>query len=51
MRFNRNVGMLLLAAFLILYGLVSLFAWQIKGLDTALPALAILAGVFIVIGK
>jgi len=49
MRFTRNIGMLLLAVFLILYGLVALLG--IGGLGVVLAILAIAAGVFILLGR
>jgi hypothetical protein len=49
MRFNRNIGFLLLAIWLILTGL-SAFV-PIGGLGVILALLAIAAGVFILIGR
>ena len=48
-KFNRNWGMLLLAVFLILYGLIPLLS--ISGIGTVLDVLAIAAGVLILIGR
>ncbi len=49
MRFNRNIGMLLLAIFLIAWGLVTLL-----GIGSLMPILAILAiaaGIFLLINR
>ncbi len=47
-RFTRNIGMLLLAIWLILWGLVTLIP-ALSGLGVVLPFLAIAAGIFILI--
>jgi hypothetical protein len=49
MNFTKNIGMLLLSIYLILAGLGLLFAIMIPGV--LMGILAILAGVFILIGK
>lgn len=49
MNFTKNIGMLLLAVYLILAGLGLLFAIAIPAV--LMGILAILAGVFILIGK
>jgi len=49
MNFTKNIGMLLLAIYLILAGLGLLFAIVIP--SVAMGILAVLAGVFILIGK
>ena len=49
MRFTRNIGMLLLAIWLIVSGLVALLG--ISGLGVILAILAIAAGVFILLGR
>lgn len=49
MNFNRNIGMLLLAVFLILYGITTAFA--IATPMILLGILALLAGIFILIGR
>ncbi len=46
---TRNLGMLLLAIWLILTGLASLAAFPLPGVVTA--ALAIIAGVLILVGR
>jgi hypothetical protein len=50
MKITKNIGFLLLAIWLILYGLVA-FVPAIAGLDMVLALLAIAAGVFILIGR
>lgn len=49
MNFTKNIGMLLLAIYLILVGLISLAAIPIPGILIGIVALA--AGVMILIGK
>ena len=49
MNFTKNIGMLLLAVFLILYGLTTTGVVAIS--TVVLGIVAILAGIFIVIGK
>ncbi len=49
MRFTRNIGMLLLAIFLIAWGLVQLLG--IGGLGAILAIIAIAAGIFILLGR
>jgi hypothetical protein len=49
MNFTKNIGMLLLAVYLILAGLGLLFAIMIP--SVLMGILAVLAGVFILIGK
>ncbi len=49
MRFNRNIGFLLLAIWLILTGLSAFI--PMGGLGVILALLAIAAGVFILIGR
>lgn len=49
MNFTKNIGMLLLAIYLILAGLGLLFAIMIP--SVLMGILAILAGVFILIGR
>jgi hypothetical protein len=48
MNFNKNIGMLLLAVYLIVIGIVGLTG---IGAGMLLPILAIVAGIFILIGK
>ncbi|MEY2439433.1 MAG: hypothetical protein QOI34_818 [Verrucomicrobiota bacterium] len=49
MNFTKNIGMLLLAIYLILVGLVSLFSIAIPSM--VLGILALVAGIFILIGR
>ncbi|MGA9191368.1 MAG: hypothetical protein WBZ24_06535 [Anaerolineales bacterium] len=49
MKFTRNIGMLLLAVFLIAWGLVQLLG--IGGLGAILAIIAIAAGIFILLGR
>lgn len=51
MKLTRNIGMLLLAVWLILTGLVPLLKLSFSGLGTVMAILAIAAGVLIVIGR
>ena len=51
MKVTRNIGMLLLAVWLILTGLLPLLNLGFSGLGTAMAVLAIAAGTFIVIGR
>lgn len=51
MKLTRNVGMLLLATWLILTGLVPLLSLSFSGLGTVMAILAIAAGVLIVVGR
>jgi uncharacterized membrane protein HdeD (DUF308 family) len=49
MNFTKNIGMLLLAIYLIIVGLITLFTIAIPTVVTGILALA--AGIFILIGK
>jgi hypothetical protein len=49
MRFTHNIGFLLLAIWLILYGLSAFLS--MSGLGVILALLAIAAGVFILLGR
>ena len=51
MNVTKNIGMLLLAVWLILTGLLSLLNVGFSGLGTVMAVLAIAAGVLIVIGR
>ncbi len=51
MKMTRNVGMLLLAVWLVLTGLVPLLNFSFSGLGTVMAILAIAAGVLIVVGR
>lgn len=48
---TRPVGFLLLAIYLILIGLIGIFAISLGGAAIVMPILAIIAGVLILIGK
>jgi hypothetical protein len=50
-RFTKNIGMLLLAIWLILTGLIALFSLSFDGLGIIMGLLAIAAGIFILIGR
>ena len=49
MNFTKNIGMLLLAIYLIIFGLIALFSVAIPPVVTGVLALA--AGIFILIGR
>lgn len=49
MNFTKNIGMLLLAVYLVIIGLMMLFSLAIPPILTGVVALA--AGIFILIGK
>ena len=51
MKFNKNIGMILLAIYLILNGAIHFLNLSISGLPTIMAALAIAAGIFILLGK
>jgi hypothetical protein len=51
MRLTKNIGMILLAIWLILSGLIPLLNLSFSGLGMLMAILAIAAGVFIVIGR
>lgn len=51
MRLTRNIGMLLLAVWLILTGLVPLLSLSFSGLGTVTAILAVAAGVLILVGR
>ena len=51
MRFTKNIGFLLLAIFLILYGLITLLSLSFAGQGVIMGLLAIAAGVFILLGR
>ena len=50
-RFTKNIGMLLLSIWLILYGLIAVFSLSFNGLGIIMGLLAIAAGIFILIGR
>ena len=51
MKFTKNIGFLLLAIWLILWGLTSLLSLTFAGLGVIMAILAIAAGVFILLGR
>jgi hypothetical protein len=51
MRLTQNLGMLLLAIWLILYGLIALLGLSFSGLGVIMAILAIAAGVLILLGR
>jgi len=51
MKFTKNIGMLLLGAWLIVHGLQGLVDFTFSGLDTIMGVVAIAAGVMILLGK
>jgi len=51
MKVTRNVGMLLLAVWLVLTGLIPLLNLGFSGLGTVMAILAIAAGIFIALGR
>lgn len=51
MKLIKNFGLLLLAAWLILTGLIPLLNLSFSGLGTGMSILAVAAGVLIVVGR
>jgi len=51
MNIVKNLGMLLLAIYLIVVGLIGLFGMSLGQLSILVPILAIVAGVVILMGK
>ena len=51
MKVTRNIGMLLLAVWLILSGVIPLLNLSFSGLGIVMAALAIAAGILIAIGR
>jgi hypothetical protein len=51
MKITHNLGFLLLAIWLILYGLIALLSLSFNGLGIIMAILAIAAGVFILLGR
>ncbi len=48
---TRNLGMLLLAVWLILTGLIALFGVTFEGIGTVMGLIALLAGVLVLLGR
>jgi hypothetical protein len=51
MKVTRNIGMLLLALWLVLTGLIPLLSLSFSGLGIVMAALAIAAGILIAVGR
>jgi hypothetical protein len=51
MKVTRNLGMLLLAAWLVMTGVIPLLNLSFPGLGTVMGILAIAAGILIVVGR
>jgi len=51
MKFTRNLGMLLLAVWLILTALIPMLNLSFSGLSTVMHVLAIAAGILIILGR
>lgn len=51
MKLIKNIGLLLLAVWLILTGLIPLLHLSFSGLGTVMSILAVAAGVLIVVGR
>jgi hypothetical protein len=51
MKITRNIGMLLLAVWLVVTGLVPLFNFSFSGLGTVMAILSIASGILIVLGR
>jgi hypothetical protein len=50
-RYTKNIGLLLLAIWLVLTGLIALFSLSFNGLGIIMGLLAIAAGIFIFLGR
>ena len=48
---TKNIGMLLLAIYLILVGLIGIFGISLGAASILLPILALIAGILILMGK
>jgi hypothetical protein len=48
---TKNIGMLLLAIYLILVGLIGIFGVSLGAASILVPILALVAGIMILIGK
>lgn len=51
MKLTRNIGMLLLAVWLVLTGLVPLLNLSFSGLGAVMSILAVAAGILILVGR
>jgi len=48
---SKNIGMLLLAIYLILVGIMGIFSMTLGAASILLPILALVAGILILLGK
>jgi hypothetical protein len=48
---KKNIGMLLLAIYLILVGVMGLFGVHLGSLSFLVPIVALIAGIFLLVGK
>jgi hypothetical protein len=48
---TKNIGMLLLALYLILVGIIGIFGLSLGAASILVPILALLAGILILLGK
>jgi len=51
MKLKKNLGILLLAIWLVLTGLIDLLKFSFSGLPTIMAILAIVAGILILLGR
>ena len=51
MKLNKNLGMVLLAVYLILVGLSGLFHFSLGGLEILVPVCALAAGILLLINR
>ena len=51
MNITKNIGMLVLAIYLIVVGLIGVFGFSLGQLSIVVPLLALVAGILILIGK
>jgi hypothetical protein len=51
MRLNKNLGMLILAIYLILIGLQDLFHFSLGGLGVIVPLCALVAGILLLFNR
>ncbi|MFZ5855320.1 MAG: hypothetical protein ACOYZ6_00685 [Chloroflexota bacterium] len=51
MKLNKNLGVLLLAIYLILVGLQGLFGFSLGGLSILVPICALIAGILLLLNR
>jgi hypothetical protein len=51
MKLNKNLGLLVLGIYLIVVGLVGVFGLHFVHLDLIVPALALVAGILVLMGR